>query len=187
MNEGLVLEPGVGLPGHAWSSKRPAWTRDITQSNYLRAPIAAEFGIRAGVDIPVFAGSEVVAVLDFFVFEHREEDERLVELISGVAAQLGSVIRRKQAEEALRKSEAFNRAVVDTASDAIIIMSGDGLINSFNRAAENIFGYSSEDVVGQPLKILMPERFRGPHEVGFRRYLETGEAHLVGKAPVEFG
>lgn len=185
VNEGLVLERDVGVPGRVWSTKRPVWTTDITQSNFLRAPVAAEYGLKAAMGIPVLADSEVVAVLDFFVFEQREEDERLVELVSGVTAQLGSVIRRKQAEEALKKSEARNRAIVDTASDAIVTMSEDGLIRSFNRAAEGIFGYGSEEIVSKPLKILMPERFRGPHEAGFRRYLSSGETRIVGKGPVE--
>jgi PAS domain S-box-containing protein len=94
-------------------------------------------------------------------------------------------VERKQAEETLRKSEARNRAVVDTATDAIITMTTDGLIRSFNPGAEHIFGYTAKEAIGQPLRMLMPERFRDPHEAGFRRYLETGEAHVVGKGPVE--
>lgn len=95
------------------------------------------------------------------------------------------ITERKQAEEALRKSEARNRAVVDTASDAILTMTTNGLIRSFNPAAERIFGYTVEEAVGQPLKMLMPERFRVLHEAGFRRYLAGGEAHVVDKGPVE--
>ncbi len=98
---------------------------------------------------------------------------------------LRDISDRKRAEEALRKSEARNRAVVDTASDAILTMTTDGLICSFNPAAERIFGYTAEEAVGQPLRMLMPERFRGPHEAGFRRYLGGGEAHVVDKGPVE--
>jgi PAS domain S-box-containing protein len=94
-------------------------------------------------------------------------------------------VERKQAEETLRKSEARNRAVVDTATDAIITMTTDGLIRSFNPGAEHIFGYTAKEAIGQPLRMLMPERFRDPHEAGFRRYLETDEAHVVGKGPVE--
>jgi PAS domain S-box-containing protein len=83
-NEEYVFEPGEGLPGYTWSRKQPTWTRDITQSSFTRAPLAAEFGLKAAMDIPVIADSEVVAVLDFFVFEEREEDERLIEIVSGV-------------------------------------------------------------------------------------------------------
>ncbi len=95
------------------------------------------------------------------------------------------VTKRKRAEEEVRKSEARHRAVVETADDAILTMTSDGLIRSFNPGAERTFGYKAEEAVGQPLRMLMPERFRGPHEEGFRRYLKTGEAHVVGKGPVE--
>src|SRR5215210_237576 len=98
---------------------------------------------------------------------------------------ISDVTERKQAEEDLRKSESRNRATVDTATDAIITMTADGLIRSFNPAAERVFGYTAEEAVGQPLRMLMPERFRGPHEMGLRRYLETGEAHIVGRGTVE--
>lgn len=98
---------------------------------------------------------------------------------------LRDITVRKRAEEALRKSESRNRAVVDTASDAILTMTTNGLICSFNPAAERIFGYTAEEAVGQPLRMLMPKRFRGPHEAGFRRYLGGGEAHVVNKGPVE--
>ena len=185
-NKSYAFRPGMGLLGRAWSSKRAVWTRDITtQSDFPRARLAARFGLKAGMALPVLADSEVVAVLDFFVFEPREEDEQLMELVAGIAVQLGSTIRGKQAEESLRRSEARNRAIVETATDAIISMTSDGLIRSFNPAAERIFGYAEEEVVGRPLKLLMPEQFRTLHESGFRRYLETGEARLVGKGPVE--
>ena len=95
------------------------------------------------------------------------------------------ISERKRVEEDLRKSEARNRAVVETATDAIITMTSNGLIHSFNPAAERIFGYSSGEIIGQPLKVLMPERFRGLHEEGFRRYLGGGRARVVGKGPVE--
>ena len=97
---------------------------------------------------------------------------------------LTDVTERRRAEEALRKSEARNRAVVETAQDAIITMTSEGRIRSFNPAAERTFGYDAGEAVGRPLSMLMPERFRGLHEAGFRRYLGGGEAHVVGMGPV---
>ncbi|HET7478452.1 MAG TPA: PAS domain S-box protein, partial [Rubrobacteraceae bacterium] len=91
----------------------------------------------------------------------------------------------KRAEEELRKSEARARAITETAIDAIITMTADGLIQSFNPAAERVFGYTAEEAVGQPLRMLMPERFRGSHERGFREYLGGREAHVMGKGAVE--
>src|SRR5215211_2202527 len=95
------------------------------------------------------------------------------------------ITERKLSEEALKKSEARHRAVVDTALDAIVTMSVDGLIRSFNHSAELIFGYTAEEAIGQRLEMLMPERFRKLHRAGFRRYLNTGEAHVIGQPRLE--
>jgi len=95
------------------------------------------------------------------------------------------VTERTRSEEALKRSEARHRAVVDTAFDAVITMSADGIIRSFNRAAERMFGYVMEEAVGQQLELLMPERFRKSHAAGLRRYLRTGDARVVGQRRLE--
>lgn len=95
-------------------------------------------------------------------------------------AAVTDVTERMEAEEARRRSEERYRAVVDTAPDAIITMAAGGDIRSFNAGAEHIFGYTSDEVVGQPLKMLLPERFRESHEAGLSRYLRTGEARVIG-------
>ena len=86
----------------------------------------------------------------------------------------------KRAKDELRKSEARYRAVVNTASDAIITITPDGIIHSFNRGAEHIFGYRAEEVIGQLFTLIMPERFREQCMLGLRRYLETHESRVIG-------
>ena len=101
----FTFPPGIGLPGSVWSSKKPQWRRNVnTDTSFLRAQIADKYGLKAAMGIPVLADKKVVAVLCFFLRQQREEDERLLMLVSVTAAQLGSVIQRNQAEEALKKS-----------------------------------------------------------------------------------
>src|ERR687886_551061 len=79
-----------------------------------------------------------------------------------------------------RKSEAPYHNIVDTASDAVITITPDGIVYSFDREGERIFGYRAEEVIGQPVTLLMPDRFRHLCTAGLRRYLETREARIIG-------
>src|SRR5215211_1223493 len=79
-----------------------------------------------------------------------------------------------------RESEARYRTVLDAAFDAIVTITPDGLIRWFNRGAERSFGHRAEEVIGQPVTLLMPERYRELCVVGLHRYLRTGEARVVG-------
>jgi PAS domain S-box-containing protein len=75
-------------------------------------------------------------------------------------------------------------ALIENAPDAIVSSDQDGLITGFNPAAERIFGYPSDEVLGKPLTILMPERLQDAHLRGFARFLATGEARIIG-SPAE--
>lgn len=70
------------------------------------------------------------------------------------------------------------RSVVATTPDAIITMDEAGGILFANPAAERMFGYSAAELLGKPLSMLMPERFRQQHTVGLARYLKTAERRL---------
>src|SRR5215218_8530057 len=89
-------------------------------------------------------------------------------------------LAHRQLGDELRKSEARYRTVLDAAFDAIVTITPDGMIRWFNRGAERIFGHKAGEVVGQPVTLLMPERYRDLCVAGLRRYLRTGEAQVMG-------
>jgi PAS domain S-box-containing protein len=88
---------------------------------------------------------------------------------------------RKVSENKLEKSERHFRAVTESANDAIITAAGAGGIAGWNAAAERLFGYSSIEIIGQPLTVLMPERFRNLHSEGLARVMAGGAPHVIGK------
>jgi PAS domain S-box-containing protein len=85
-----------------------------------------------------------------------------------------------QAKQALEESEARAQAILETTVDGIITIDGDGMIESFNPAAEDIFGYDEEEVLGENVKMLMPPPYREEHDEYLRRYHETGRRNIIG-------
>jgi diguanylate cyclase (GGDEF)-like protein/PAS domain S-box-containing protein len=131
LSEETKFLPGIGLPGRVWQSGERDWAVDVTvDTNFPRLKTAHQCGLRAALGVPVVAqrseGVLVIAVLEFFVFEPRSEDEDLLDLISTTAVQLGALIERKRTEEALRASEAEMRALVNAISDLVMVVDKDG-------------------------------------------------------------
>jgi PAS domain S-box-containing protein len=77
-------------------------------------------------------------------------------------------------------SEAKMRAVLDGAVDGIITIDDNGIIESFNPAAEKIFGYSSQEVIGKNVNLIVPEPHKKRHNQYIRRYLKSGIAGVIG-------
>ncbi|MHB0927146.1 MAG: PAS domain-containing protein [Gallionellaceae bacterium] len=99
-------------------------------------------------------------------------------IVEGLAM---DITARKNAEDKLAESEQHFRAVTESANDAIITGTGAGNIVGWNAAAERLFGYTEAEIIGQPLTLLMPERFRNLHSAGLARVVAGGAPHVIGK------
>ena len=72
------------------------------------------------------------------------------------------------------------KALLDAAVDAIIVIDHKGRIETFNAAAEAMFGFSAEEVFGKNVSLLMPEPYKSKHDDYLHNYLETGNARIIG-------
>ncbi|HEX3034237.1 MAG TPA: sigma 54-interacting transcriptional regulator [Thermodesulfobacteriota bacterium] len=103
VTEASRFTSGVGLPGRVLANGKPAWIVDVTSDpNFPRAKQATDIGVRAGFAFPVLIGTEVVAVLEFFSENAVEPNEALLEVMAHIGTQLGRVIERRRAEDALQ-------------------------------------------------------------------------------------
>ena len=73
------------------------------------------------------------------------------------------------------------RAIMDNVADGIITINTDGIVETYNAAAEKLFGYSATEVIGNNVKMLMPEPFYSHHDEYLRRYNNSGEKRCIGK------
>jgi len=94
----------------------------------------------------------------------------------------GEIIQREAVEAALREREAMISLVLETAADGIITIDESGTIESANGSACRIFGYTSAELIGNNVEILMPAAFRDKQEGYLERYLRIGERNLIGNA-----
>lgn len=90
------------------------------------------------------------------------------------------ITERKFHEARARNRENRLRALIETMVDGVIVIDGGGVIQDFNPAAETIFGYWAQEMVGVNVKYLMPEPHQSAHDGYLRHYQETGERRIIG-------
>lgn len=96
----------------------------------------------------------------------------------------GVIIRDVTSEDnqarSLEASSVLLRSILDTVPDAMIVIDDNGIILSFSRTAELLFGYDREEVIGKNVSMLMPSPDAERHDFYMSRYRETGKAHIIG-------
>lgn len=87
----------------------------------------------------------------------------------------------RQSYRDLSFKEQYWREVFDSTLDSIIVIDSKGIILSFNRGAEMMLGYDNNEVVGKNVSMLIPEPYSSQHDTYIKKYLESGEAHVIGQ------
>ena len=155
-NADAEYRPGEGLAGEVWSTGEPGWIVDLRSADtYPNAAIALRCGMRSAYGVPIAVGGTVSLVLEFFCPKISLPEPELLQTLSAIAGQLGQIIERKHAEEALRKSEMRKAAILHSALDCIVSFDEERRITGFNPAAERAFGYSAADALGRDVAELL--------------------------------
>ncbi len=145
---------------------------DSYLSNYMETGDAKIIGIGREVTAVKEDGTEFPIELAVGEFEVGEE-----KFFAGVIRDMSE---RKRAErEQLDASERI-RAILETVPDGIITIDEDACVETFNPAAEKLFGFSAAEVIGQNVKMLMPEPYHSEHDGYLHAYHDTGDAKIIG-------
>jgi two-component system sensor kinase FixL len=83
--------------------------------------------------------------------------------------------------------EAHLQSILDSVPDAMVVIDISGIIQSFSAAAERLFGYTSGEVIGKNVSLLMPSPYREQHDGYLERYMRTGERRIIGIGRVVVG
>ncbi|HEY2381960.1 MAG TPA: PAS domain S-box protein [Terriglobia bacterium] len=165
----------VLIPGR-FTHTHQAHLQDFGQSKETARKMGERreiFGLRKnGVEFPAEAS----------ISKFELEGEKIFTVI------LRDITERKQAEEAVRSSEARFSGILDIADDAIISIDKGQRITIFNQGAEKVFGYAASDVYGKPLDMLLPRRFTDTHQHHLREFSQSAEtARKMGERREIFG
>lgn len=157
--------------------KKPVWLPDIAKAHeFVRQSAALADGLGAAFAFPVVVQGEVVAFLEFYADTPRAIDADLIEASEIIGAQIAHLIERSRA----MRHQAQLAAIVESSNDAILIRGLDRRILSWNAAAERLFGWSTQEAVGQPIELIVPPERTGILH-GFSERVARGEP----LAPVE--
>jgi ammonium transporter len=148
----------------------------------VRAHDWVELGLRAGLAVPVMAGTDVVGVLEFFADQPLEADAELLELLMSVGTQLGRVVERQRSEEARL------RALIDNMPANVYLRDLTGRFILVNRQYEEFWGLAHDAIRGKTLSELQPrldvdlkpdQNVRVDREVLASGETSRREAHIV--------
>ncbi len=157
----VAFARGEGLPGRVWAARQPEWIRDVSAADretFARVEPAARHGLHAGFGVPIAADGEVLAVLTFFLWEARPQDDETIKLVTTVAAELGLWFKHKQSQQALERSELRYRTLVEQASDGVFTFDAAGNYLEVNARACELTGYTRGELEAMNVQaLILPE------------------------------
>jgi PAS domain S-box-containing protein len=195
------LPPAAGLPGQVWSAGQPIWVDNFTDE-YLPPNQALSKGTDFGAAcIPIKLKDKFLGAMEFLSADKRRPDASTQEMLVIIGELVGLFMERIATADALRESEERYRLLADTDTDVLVTIDDTLKILFTNKASDRVFGYSTDELLGQSLTLIIPEFARdnkviaklpkaappkyvelaGVHKSGATVSLEAAFAEYLGK------
>ncbi len=183
---GLEFRNLKTLFGEVMTTEKPVISNDPNNDPRAGGRPEGHPPLNAFLGLPFFSGKTFIGMVGMANRPGGYNDD-LIRFLQPLLATCSNLIqafrvekKRIVNEKAIRYSEAKTRAIVDTVVIGILVINAKRIIQDFNPAAERIFGYSADEVIGKNVKIIMPEPYHSHHDEYVERYLKTGEKRVIG-------
>ncbi|HYV36280.1 MAG TPA: PAS domain S-box protein [Gemmataceae bacterium] len=171
----MTSAPGKGLPGRVWITQQSTFIPDITlDSGFLRIAQARKAGLKAGFAFPIRSGGETIGVVELFQRRQEKPDAALLALTATIGSQIGQALERQRVEKALRDSEAFYHALVESLPQNIYRKDRDGRITFANRHYCTTLNKPLHELLGKTDFDLFPSKLAEKYLEDDRKVMDTG-------------
>lgn len=172
--------PIRGFREEAYRTGRPVFHNEFPKSEWIKYMPEGHSTLENVLFAPLVIKGKAIGLLGLANKPNgfNENDARLASAFGELAA---IALSNSRTLEALEHNEQRFRSVTETANEAVISVDIHGKIVLWNKAAENIFGYSADETLGNPLTFFMPERFREIHKKAFDQVVSAGKSAITGK------
>ena len=172
----------TGIWGEAVRQRKPIILNDFQEAHPLKKGYPEGHAhLNKFMTVPVFKDDAIVAVVGV-ANKSKDYDEADVLQLTLLMDVIWKSVDIKMGEEKLRESEERIRAITTSARDAIVVIDKDGNVSFWNPAAEQILGYSMEEVIGKNLhELIAPARFLSNYRAAFPEFQKTGQGNAIDK------
>jgi PAS domain S-box-containing protein len=198
-NEALLLRAGFGWrdgqvgqavvstgtnsqAGYTLLCKEPVIVKDLlSEARFSGPPLLREHGVVSGVSVIIGLKDRPFGILGAHSAKARVFSRNDVQFLQAVANVLSQVIDHNRDLEEIRRNAKWLERLVATTQDAVVSIDRRGCVVLFNPAAERVFGYKVDEIVGRKVNDLMAEPYATEHDGYIARYEQTGEPRAIGR------
>jgi len=156
------FNPGMGMVGEVIESGEPQWYTNAHENpGFVHRMPDIDLNIRACFGLPILIRDKVVGVLEFFSDQIVSQGSVLLKKIETIGHQLGRVIERERSESLMKKNTKFFQQLFEHAPVGIVVLDEEKKVIDVNNIFTSIFGYVSEELVGNKIDdLLVSEEFK---------------------------
>ena len=184
---GLVGEATVSAgtnsqAGYTLLCKKPVIVKDLpTEERFSGPPLLCDHGVVSGLSVIIGHSDRPFGILGAHTARARVFSQDDVHFLQAIANVFSQVIEHNRAIEEVHRNANWLERLIETTQDAVVSIDRRGCIVLFNAAAERVFGYRADEVVGHKVNDLMAEPYATEHDGYIARYEETGEPRAIGR------